>query len=282
MSIIFKKGDFHVHSNASDGQYTPFELMDLAAIENVDIISVTDHDTTSAVVDTISEGKKNNIRVIPGIELSTLKDNQSIHILGYFNGDDYTDSSFQIFLKEMNDFRINRAKIMVENLHKYFNINISYENIIKRSHGIIARPHIAREIIEEGYDYSWEYIFENIIGEDSPAYVPHKKLSTKDGIDLLKSVNAISVLAHPILVNRNSISELLKLNFDGIEAIYSSNTVNDTEYFLSAAKANNLIVTAGSDFHGICKNNGCHADKIGSVFLDSDRINIFLEKLESM
>lgn len=281
MIIILQKGDFHIHSNASDGEYLPFELIKLAALENVDIISITDHDTTSAVIDVIAEGKKNNIRVIPGIELSTLKNNESIHILGYFNGEDYNNISFQTFLNEMNNFRINRAKKIVENLQTYFNINIDYENIIKRAHGIIARPHIAREIIEEGYNYSWEYIFENIIGENSPAYVPHKKLSTEEGIHLLKSVNALTVLAHPVLIKHNSINELLKLNFDGIEAIYYSNTLKDTEYFLNTAKTNKLIITAGSDFHGICKSDGCHADKIGAVFLNSDRINVFLEKLEA-
>ena len=92
----------------------------------------------------------------------------------------------------MNEYRIYRGEKIVENLYKIFNIRLDYKIILEKAHGIVARPHIAKAIVDAGYNYSWDYIFENLIGENSPAYVPNKKLSTEDGIKLLQSVGALT------------------------------------------------------------------------------------------
>ncbi|AWI05168.1 PHP domain-containing protein [Clostridium drakei] len=277
---MYKKGDFHLHTTASDGKFSPKELVNMASKENIDIMSITDHDTISGVLEAVVEGKKLGIKVIPGLELSTLYYKENIHILGYFNDITQIDYKLKDYLKDMNEYRTYRGKKIVENLDKFFNIKLNYEKILDHAEGIIARPHIAKAIIGAGYNYKWDYIFKNFIGENSPAYVANKKLSTEEGIKILREHNALVVLAHPILIKNIDVAELLNMPFDGIEAIYSMNEPNDTKNFKALAKKYNKIITAGSDFHGMTKEDSKHALRIGQVFLEEKDIKIFLEKLK--
>lgn len=279
---MYKKGDFHLHTKNSDGKLSPKELVNLAKKEEVDIIAVTDHDTVSGLEEAVREGFNIQVKVIPGLELSTLYNGKSVHVLGYFRDINLINENLKAFLKEMSDYRVYRAKKIVESLYEIFNIKLSYEKILKDTNGIVARPHIAKAIIEAGYDYSWEYIFENFIGDDSPAYIPNKKLSTEDGIKLLQSSNALIVLAHPVLIKSINLEELLKLPFHGIEAIYSMNSEEDTARLLNYANNYDKIVTAGSDFHGISSDDLKHSSTVGEVFLDGKGIEAFLNKLATI
>ena len=277
---MFKKGDFHLHTTASDGRLTPSELVALVSKEKLDIIAITDHDTTKGLPEGILAGEEYGVKVIPGIEFSTLHKEESIHILGYFKDDSYKNEKFQTFLTEIHDYRAWRGQRIVDNLKIYFDINIDGQQLIKDTKGVIARPHIAQAIMDAGYKYSWNYLFDNIIGKDSPAYVPNKNISITEGIKILKEVNALVVLAHPTLINKSSIEELIKFDFDGIEGIYPLNSKEDTEKYLSIASENNKIITAGSDYHGIGNQDTKHG-LIGSVNLTGELLSIFLEKLKS-
>jgi predicted metal-dependent phosphoesterase TrpH len=275
---MYFKGDFHTHSTESDGTFSPSDLVKLAKAEGIDIMALTDHDTTNGITEAISAGEKVNIKVIPAMELSTTHNNESIHILGYFKDDSYKSDKFQNFLKDSTDFRVKRAELIVEKLKEHFNIIIDYEEVLKNAGGVVARPHIAKSIIDAGYEYSLEYIFNNIINEDSPAYVPNKKLELSDGIKLLKSVNALVVLAHPVLVKKTDIKDLMKFDFDGIEAIYPANKEEDTKNLLKISSDFNKLVTAGSDFHSGMIEDTKHG-KLASVSLAAEYLNRFLEEL---
>ncbi len=282
---LYKKGDFHLHTTASDGRLSPEKLVEMASQNSMDIIAITDHDTVSGVNEALDAGKKAKIKIIPGIELSTLYQNKSVHVLGYFKSISDISSEFKNFLKEMSIYREKRAKKIVDNLYKFFNIKLDYENILKNAHNIVTRPHIAQEIINAGYNYSFNYIFTNFIGDDCPAFVPNKKLTTEEGIKLLKSLNSLVVLAHPVLIKGVNMDDLLKLPFDGIEAIYSMNSPSDTKLFTRYAKKYNKIITAGSDFHGMPRkgrDDPEHSHVIGEVYLDAKGIEIFLNKLNSI
>lgn len=275
---MYRKGDFHLHTTASDGRLSPKELINLSKSEDLDIIAITDHDNTFGLDEGIEEGKTLGVKVIPGIELSTRYNHESIHILGYFSDDSYREASFQNFLKEIQDYRIVRAKKIVYNLKKYFNIKLDFEKLFKANHGIIARPHIAKAIIDAGYNYDFNYIFDNFLGSHTPAYVPNKRITIVEGIQILKSVNASVSLAHPTLINKSPIEEILQFNFDCIEAIYPSNKEGEEEKFKALAKKYNKIVTAGSDYHGVY-NDKSHG-YIGSSFLANEELNTFLKKLK--
>lgn len=275
---MFFKGDFHTHSTESDGKFSPEELVNLAKSKNIDIMALTDHDTTKGIEAAVKAGEKSGVKVVPAIELSTLYNGESIHVLGYFKDNKYKDSAFQSYLKDMTNYRIIRAKKIVGNLDKYFHIQIEAEKVLQRANGVVARPHIAKEIIAAGYPYTMDYIFNNIINEGSPAYIPNKKLELSEGIKLLKAANALAVLAHPVLVKKSSVEDLMKYDFDGLEAIYPLNKENDTEKFIELAKLYDKIVTAGSDFHSGEAADTKHGT-LGTVSLDEKRIEIILKKL---
>lgn len=275
---MYKKGDFHIHSTASDGTLEPKEVVRYAKKNDIDIMALSDHDTIKGINEAQEEGKKLDVKVIPAIELSTQYKNESIHILGYFKNGKYENKELDKKLEEMHNYRIMRAKKMAENLKKYFGIEIDFENMLKKITGNIARPHIARAVLDAGYNYSFQYVFDNLIGTQSPAYVPNTRLSIEDGIKLLKKSNAIVVLAHPVLIKKSSIDEMLKFDFDGIEAIYPRNTKEDTIRFKAKAKEYKKLITAGSDFHGI-SGDPKHGD-IGYVSLSENGIENFLNALQ--
>ncbi|MEK6266344.1 MAG: PHP domain-containing protein [Clostridium sp.] len=277
---MYIRGDFHLHTNASDGKLNPKELIYEAYASGLDIIAITDHDTTLNVEEGIREGVIKNIRVIPGIELSTIHNDESIHILGYFKDDKYKDPHFQNLLYDMANYRIVRAEKIVENLDTFFNIKLDYKQISDEAKGVIARPHIAKAIINAGYKYDWKYIFDVLLSNDSPAYVQTKKISTADGISLLREHNAIVVLAHPVLIKKSSIDEMLRFNFDGIEAVYPQNSKKQKAHLKAKAREYNLLITAGSDFHGITTSDTSHG-VIGSASLSHNELATFVNALDS-
>lgn len=276
---MYKKGDFHIHTSYSDGKYTPAEIIKMSSNASMDIVAITDHDTVSGLKEGIEYGIKKNIKVVPGVELSTTKNGESIHVLGYFSDESQISSEFKTYLKEMHISRLRRSEEIIYRLDKYFSIKLDKNKILENSKGTIARPHIAKAIQEAGYDYDWSYIFDNILSRNSPAYVPNKKLSTEEAIDMLNIMGALKILAHPVLVKSNDILEILNLGFDGLEAIYHLNTKEDTDKYLKLALKLELVVTAGSDFHGITNTDSSHSDTIGSVFLNENEIGIFLNRL---
>ncbi|SHI89396.1 hypothetical protein SAMN02745163_00956 [Clostridium cavendishii DSM 21758] len=274
------KAEFHCHSNASDGKLTPYDVVKRAHKNDVSILALTDHDITLGLDEASDAAKEFNIEFIPGIELSCEHKGSTVHVLGYFKDNNYKNPELQKFLNELKASRIARAKKIVDNLKKHFNIHINHNEVLKKGNGVVARPHIAESILEAGYDYPWEYIFEKFIGNDSPAYVPNQKISVEEGITLLKKYNALTILAHPKLIKKCPISEVLAFPFDGIEAVYFQNFKRETEFFLSHARKNNMLITCGSDFHGINENDEKHGD-IGDMSIDDADLEKFLKALKS-
>ncbi|GAB6167649.1 PHP domain-containing protein [Clostridium carnis] len=258
------KFDLHTHSTSSDGRYDPSEIIKMAYSNNVDYIALTDHDTISGLSCAYLKAKELNVNFIPGIELSTEHNNESIHILGFFKDNSYTSKDLIAFLDSIKKKRISRAAEIIYRLEKYHNIKLDLNKVLSNGKDTIARPHIAKAIIDAGYPYDNNYIFSNIIGDKCAAYVPSSKLSTKDGIDLLKKYNAYVFLAHPVLIKKTPVYDLIKLGFDGIEALYFRNKKGDTKRFISLAKELNLFISGGSDFHGIP--NDVDHGSVGDVF----------------
>ncbi|BFK80654.1 PHP domain-containing protein [Clostridium baratii] len=275
-----KKVDFHVHTNFSDGLLSPKAVVKRASNNGVSILAITDHDTIDGISEAIEESKLHNIKIIPGIELSTNYNGESIHVLGYFKDDSYKEKEFVEFLDKIKNRRIHRAKEMIQKLKDVFNIKIKFEDVIKYGENVVARPHIAKAIIDAGYPYTQDYIFDNFIGKGKPAYIETTKITVKEGVDLLHKYNAIVFLAHPILINNSNISDFLQFNFDGIEGVYFLNSKTQEKELLDFANKNNLLVSAGSDCHGDFINDTRHGD-IGDINLDENYINLILEKLNA-
>ncbi|MEW8993668.1 PHP domain-containing protein [Clostridium sp.] len=272
MNII---SEFHCHTTASDGRFSPSQVVEMAKNKNVELLSITDHDTTEGIEEALIKANEISLNFIPGIELSCNHNRESIHILGYFKGNDYKDKTLIEFLNNLKRNRKTRALSIVKNLDKYFNIKINVDDILKISDGVIARPHIAQAIVNAGYPYDFQHIFNKFIGNDSPAYVPNKHISIQEGIELLKKYNCIVILAHPKLIKKTPIKDILKYDFHGIEALYYQNFKRETDEFISLAKSRNMLITCGSDFHGISEDDTKHGN-IGDMFLSEEDFKKFM------
>lgn len=272
------KVDFHVHSTASDGLLSPEAVVERANKNLVKYLALTDHDTVSGLARAKEKAKLLGINFIPGIELSTDYNGESIHILGFFRDNSYTSKEFIDYLQELKEKRNIRAVKMIEKLKEEFNIIIDKDKILKREGiGVIARPHIAYEIINSGYNYTKDEIFDKLIGKGCPAYVPTTKLPPKDGVKLLKKYNALVFLAHPILIKNSPLTDFLSFGFDGIEAVYFQNSKEDEKSLTKFAIENNLLISAGSDCHGDFEGDTKHGD-IGCMNLKENYLKNFCDK----
>lgn len=262
------KADLHVHSNHSDGTKTIEELIEKAKNNKLDMIAITDHDTIAG----FKEYQTLNIDypLIAGVELSTYHNNAPIHILGYFYHNNIEVEELVNYLEKMKEKRNLRIQKIIKNLKKYFDIEVDYESVKKGSHGVIARPHIAR-VIQEKYGYDYQEIFDKYLNNDSPAYVDIDRLDTKDAIDMLHRNNAVAVLAHPIYLKDNSIEEIIELGIDGIEVYYED---QDESHFHQIAQDHNLLITGGSDYHG-----EIYPQDLGDKVLEGAELEIFLNRI---
>ena len=272
------KCDLHTHSTASDGRYSPSEVVKKAFERGVKYLALTDHDTVSGIEEANAEAEKLDIHFIPGVELSTTYKGETVHILGYFKGDDYKNPDLNHFLEDLKTKRIERAHEIVRRLKKFNDIEIDVNDVLKNGKDTIARPHIAKAIMDAGYNYTKEYIFDNFIGDHCPAYVPANKLDAEEGIKLLRSYNAIVVLAHPVLLKKLNVLDVLHLDFDGIEGIYGLNTQKKTKNFLKIVDQKNIITSCGSDSHGYEGDDKKHGI-LGSMSIEEERLKKFLDKL---
>ena len=272
------KGDFHIHSTHSDGKLSIKKLIDLYSEKNYNVISITDHDNMNGCKEAIQYGKSKNLKVIAGIEISTKYNDESIHILGYFRDEDCSRKEIIDFSRQKNQDRINRCKRMVKALKDHFNIIISAEKLLSENKGgMIGRPHIANAIIDAGYETDIRSVFDKYIGNDSPVYMPSSCLTPQEGIDLLRNNNATIILAHPVLLQNSKIEDILNsFNFDGMEAIYSLNSSEDTIRLSNICKKRGLLITAGSDFHDFNLDDRVY---IGSIALDNHNISKLLEAI---
>ena len=269
------KADLHMHSKNSDGTKTIEELFKIAKEKGIEYISITDHDVCKNVEKAFEYSIKYGVKFIPGIELSTLEQGKPVHILGYFQDDSYNSIEMIEYYKMIREGRENRTYTFIEKLKEHFNIEISYEEVYGFSNGIIARPHIAKAIQKNYPEYSFDYIFDNFIGDHSKAYVPSTELSVKEGLALLKRNNCITSLAHPTLLKEHIKEEVFQNKFDCIEARYYRNKPGDEELYRKYAKDNKMLITSGSDYHGI-ENDSKHG-MLGEVCLDGEDLKRFLE-----
>jgi predicted metal-dependent phosphoesterase TrpH len=245
------KCDLHLHTTCSDGSFTPEEIVALAKEKGIDVIAVTDHDTTKGVELAQREGQKLGVKVIGGIEVSTLSGNKEVHVLG-FN----LDTSTRQFAQDVNrlsQMRNNRNKQLVAKLKKH-GIEIDLDQI--NTHGkSIGRADIAKEMVAKGYCKDVPEAFENYIGNGKKCYVQVRRMSTVEAVEFIAKHKGVSVLAHPKNLHMTQetfekfLQSLVKAGLCGIEADYFTHTTAERKFYNQMAKKYNLFVTGGSDFH---------------------------------
>lgn len=241
------KIDLHNHSCYSDGVYSCEQLIQEAIKQNVDIFALTDHDSVFGVAEILELNKKYpEITVIPGMELSTYYKGEDVHIVCLFKNGIIPDKMMDFSIKR-KEARVERAIKMMEKIAKIYHLKIDLDALFASS-DIITRGNMLRNIAAcNGLSFEEAAFY---ISRESEAYIPTSKLETLDGLKLAREANTIAIFAHPCLVKREYIEEILTLNFDGIEVYYPANQSGDDVYFKEMAQRFNIVWSAGSDCHG--------------------------------
>ncbi len=246
--ILPKYADLHIHTNRSDGLLSPEQVVLKANKVGLSAISITDHDSIDGIESAILTGKKHNVEVIPGLEISAEYYGEEIHILGYFI--DWQDQSLNRALQTFRDARHKRALKMMEKLNE-LGIRIEHSDVFKDTQlDYVGRPHLAFALVQNGYVDTISEAFQKFLGNNAPAYIPKPAFSPFEAIKMILSADGIPILAHPAMLKRNVVDDLVSYGLAGIEAYHSYHSNQITDYYIYLAKKKNLLITGGSDFHG--------------------------------
>src|SRR5260370_32041034 len=263
--------DLHTHSTASDGLYTPSELLHHAKAAGIRVLALTDHDTTNGLQEAAQTARDLDIELIPGIEINLYVNEGEVHGLGYFIEDERP--AFQAVLQVLRDARERRGERMVELLNAQ-GIHITWQRVREIAQGAVGRPHVARALQEAGYVQSIAEAFDKYIGAGCPGYVPRYKLTPEDAIRLILSANGLPVMAHPLdhhfgltrLIER--LPALQTAGLVGLETYYGAYTAQQEQELSSLAASYHLIATGGSDFHG----PGIHPTPLGGRYVPYEAV----------
>lgn len=250
MNVLF--ADLHLHTHYSDGTYTPHELAAHAQEHGLAAIALTDHDTVEGCAPLESECKARDLEFIAGTELTAEVDDQELHLIGYL-----FDIENPRLLAEMLTFqtvRQERVREMVARLNK-LNVPLDEKAVFAlancRSPG---RPHVARALVQAGLSSSMDEAFERFLKKNRPAWVPKFKISAQKAIELIHEAGGVAIMAHPGL-NRNDqvIPQLIEQGLDGLECFHSKHSTATSQRYVQLAEENGLLITGGSDCHGLNK-----------------------------
>ena len=247
--------DLHTHSLYSDGTFSPAGLLRLAAERELDVVALTDHDTTAGLPEAFEAGGELGIEVVPGVELSTVHDGEGMHILCYYA--DPADPAFADELLRLRDDRFSRGERMVARLQE-LGYPIEFERVRAIAQGgNIIRPHVAQALVEAGVVATVKDAFsDELIGSGGRAYVEKHALPPGDAIGLVHQAGGVCVLAHPGTWREVSpvpdgvIDELVSRGLDGLEAAHPEHTPDLEAHYVAVARDRGLIWTGSSDCHG--------------------------------
>ena len=252
--------DLHIHSTASDGSYTPSQILTLAQKQGVSAISITDHDTLDGLKELLNLPSNSGPEWITGVEISceppqSFKQLGSIHLLGY--GFSVYDKTLNNALSRAQEARKSRNPEIIGKLND-LGIGITLEEVEKRfGADQTGRPHIAELLKEKGVVKSFDEAFDRYLAKGKPAYVDKYKISCEQAIKIIHRAGGIPVLAHPGLLDVTGPDQteaffdtLITFGLEGVEVYYTDHDADKTRYFRALADQKHLMITGGSDFHG--------------------------------
>ena len=247
-----KFADLHLHTQFSDGTFTPEELAGHGARLGFAALALTDHDSVEGCVRMAAACAAANIELIVGAELTAEHADTEVHILGYF-----LDPENQVLLKKIGKFqavRQDRIREMVAALNK-LGVPLQAESVFALANcKSPGRPHVARALVQEKLIGHLDEAFEKYLKKGRPAWVPKTKMSALEGVELIHQAGGLAVMAHPGL-NRTDeiIPDLVAAGLDGIECFHTKHSTTMAERYLEIAEKYHLLVTGGSDCHGFSK-----------------------------
>jgi len=248
--------DLHTHSTASDGTFTPAQIVREAERVGLAAVALTDHDTVDGLPEFREAGKGSPVRTIPGCELGVSSRVGSMHIVALWVPE-HSARLAEAF-RELAEKRALRNAAIIRKLQE-IGVRISMEEVGALAKGTVGRPHIAQLLIARGWASSMDEAFARFLGTRGAAYAPRAKLSAEEGLTLLAQDGATAIVAHPGLlrVSRDELAaELIRLQpygLRGIEVHYSEHRPDTARAMASIANRLGLLKSGGSDFHGDVK-----------------------------
>jgi predicted metal-dependent phosphoesterase TrpH len=246
--------DLHSHTNESDGTLSPAQLIEEAVGAGVTTLGITDHDTFKGYDQARPHAAAAGVELVCGIELSTKLHGHSVHLLGYFLGDNDA-SEFRAWVSGQQAARRDRNIRLVARLQE-LGFDITLAEAEARGRGMTGRPHFAQIMVEKGYVSNLRQAFDDYLDESAKGYVFRLEPQFAEGVERIRKAGGIASLAHPVRVKGDVpalMPELSASGLNAIEAYHSDHTPQDTALYLGLAKRYGLRVTGGSDFHGAVK-----------------------------
>jgi len=278
--MTFFRADLHCHTTCSDGSLKPTEIIKLAIKNGLNALSITDHDCIDAYQSAMPLAQELGLKLISGVEFSSLLGDESVHILGYSFA--LQNPIIQTFcLKHRQRRELRNAEILF--LLDKNGMPISEEELLATAgtadqtsqRSVIGRPHIAKLMVQKGYVADVREAFNKFIGEGRPCYSKGNFFTPQETIDVIQKAKGFAIIAHPHLINNSqTISKLLHMHFDGIECYYSRFTIDAQMRWIKIATQKNWLMTGGSDFHGDIK----PMVSLGCSWVDEERFNILQKR----
>jgi predicted metal-dependent phosphoesterase TrpH len=239
--------DLHLHSTASDGLLAPAAVVAAARSVGLVAIALTDHDTVDGVREARQAAERDGIRMVAGIELSAEEDTDEVHVIGLHLEDlDRLSES----LRELREARVVRARVIVDRLRELGAV-ISFDAVMGYSAGgAVGRPHVARALIDAGLARDFRDAFDRYLGIGRPAYVPKRRLSAAEAIQLVHSSGGLAFWAHPgECGSEQRVRALVEVGLDGLEVLHPSHSADEVPRLSALCEAIQLLPTGGSDWH---------------------------------
>ncbi len=244
--------DLHLHTTASDGYLSPAQLVARVAAAGITTMSVTDHDTVAGLAEVGVEAAARGIRLVPGIEVTSVADGRDIHMLGYFF--DPESGPLLTFLEGQRALRVSRVREIGARL-TMLGMPIDVEALVTtaatRPGSSVGRPQIARALVAAGHVASVQEAFERWLATGLPAFVPRTGPSPSAVVDVIHAAGGVASFAHPAVTKRDElIRPVADHGLDAIEVYHSDHSPEDEVHYRGLAERLGLLVSGGSDFHG--------------------------------
>ena len=252
--------DLHTHTNCSDGTDSPRELVNKAIVQGLEVLGISDHDTTSSWKEA-TESLRGSLKLALGSEISCLTDNGvSVHMLGLLFDPEHQE--MQQVLEETRDGRLPRMRKIIEKMRAE-GIDISIEDVelAMPAGATMGRPHLADALVAKKIVKSRDEAFIELLHNESRFYVSHAAPTPAEAIRLIRRAGGVAIIAHPFASHRGQIlkpedfSELVDAGLNGIEVDHRDQNPDEREMLRNIARELNLAVTGSSDYHGTGKLN---------------------------
>ena len=255
--------DLHTHTNRSDGTDTPTELVEKAGACGLDVLAITDHDSTAGWDEAAAAADRVGIALVRGIEISTMLDGVSVHLLGY--GFDPADASLLAELDRILGGRDSRLPALLDQLAEH-DMPLTVDDVVAESGNAAAsgRPHVADAMVTAGYVADRDEAFRDWLYDHGPVYVERYGAPLSEAIELVREAGGVSVIAHPWarrgrrVLTPDVIAELAGKGLAGLEVDHNNHSDAVRAELRALAVDLDLVVTGSSDYHGTGKGPEFH------------------------